>query len=95
MRTLLTLHDSDIFPDVADNDPGGFSLRHATRAVLINDQGQVALLKVGNGNYHKLPGGGVEGSEDMQLALERELLEEAGCRADLMQVTKIHDPSSI
>ncbi|HSX31398.1 MAG TPA: NUDIX domain-containing protein [Candidatus Saccharimonadales bacterium] len=85
MHTLLTLRDSDVFPGSQNNDPSGFSLRRAARAVILNHKDQVALLKVGKWYYHKLPGGGVEASEDMQLALERELLEEVGCRAEIVQ----------
>lgn len=55
-----------------------YKVRKAARAVLLNELGQVALLYVSNGNYHKLPGGGMEKEEDVSKALEREVLEEVG-----------------
>lgn len=83
MQTLLSLHESDFVPGAADIDSTDFSLREAARAVVVNEQGQVALLWVGKSNYHKLPGGGVEAGEDRQQALERELMEEIGCAAEI------------
>ena len=83
MKQLLVLHTSDAFPDIEDNDPSGFSHRQAARAIVTNRQGQVALLNVTKHGYHKLPGGGVEAGEDMMLALQRELVEEIGCKAEV------------
>jgi ADP-ribose pyrophosphatase YjhB (NUDIX family) len=81
MKLLLTLKEQDIDPSAASVNPTDFSHRRAARAVVSNDQGEIGLLKVGNHNYHKLPGGGVEAGEDMQKALRRELLEEIGYEA--------------
>ncbi|QQG51078.1 MAG: NUDIX hydrolase [Candidatus Saccharibacteria bacterium] len=83
MIHLLTIHESDIYPKKEDLNPQNFKLRHAARAVVLNAAGEVALLKATAHNYHKLPGGGVEEGEDMKLALQRELLEEIGCRASI------------
>jgi 8-oxo-dGTP pyrophosphatase MutT (NUDIX family) len=55
------------------------SLREAARAVLINEDGKIALLYVNSHKFYKLPGGGVEAGEYVEDALEREVLEEAGC----------------
>ena len=84
MNHLLTIHESDIYPEEKDSNPEDFNLRHAARAIVLNTKGEVALLKVNTYGYHKLPGGGVESGEDMELALERELLEEIGCRAEVI-----------
>lgn len=83
MKHLLTIHESDICPEKENLNYEGFKLRHAARAVVLNDKGEVALLKANTYNYHKLPGGGVELGEDMELALQRELLEEIGCQATI------------
>ena len=84
MALRLTLRDSDITPASEDIDPADFSTRLAVRAVLQNDKREVALLKVENGGYHKLPGGGVEDGESLVRALKRELLEETGCDANIL-----------
>jgi 8-oxo-dGTP pyrophosphatase MutT (NUDIX family) len=83
MKHLLTIHESDIFSEKQNLDSENFRIRHAARAVVFNEKGEVALLQATTYNYHKLPGGGVETGEDMELALERELLEEIGCQADV------------
>lgn len=83
MKLLDTLRDSDITPDTHNADPSNFSHRKAARAIVSNEQGQIAILKVGAHNYHKLPGGGVEEGENMEQALTRELLEEIGCEVEI------------
>lgn len=84
MTLQLIIHQSDVFPGAANQDPVGFAHRVAARAVVLDNKGRVALLHVARDNYYKLPGGGVEPDEDLALALERELLEEIGCRAEIV-----------
>lgn len=83
MRTLREIHNSEITPSATDNDPAHFRQRYAARAIVSASDGKIALLYVGKHHYHKLPGGGVEDNEDVEQALERELLEEIGCRAEV------------
>jgi 8-oxo-dGTP diphosphatase len=83
MQPLLTIYESDIFPEKENIVSESFKIRRAARAVVLNSADKVALLKANTHSYHKLPGGGVEAGEDMKLALQRELLEEIGCRADI------------
>ncbi|MDB5180096.1 MAG: ADP-ribose pyrophosphatase [Candidatus Saccharibacteria bacterium] len=84
MNILPTIRDSDLYEGVIDVDPNGFRTRTAARAIVLDDLNQVALLKVGNHNYYKLPGGGIEDGEDVKQALARELLEEIGCKAQVI-----------
>jgi 8-oxo-dGTP diphosphatase len=84
MNLLREIQDSDVFPGTQNQDPTNFTERHASRIVLLNDLGQVALLNVGRYNQHKLPGGGIEGDETPEQAAERELLEEMGRRATIL-----------
>jgi 8-oxo-dGTP diphosphatase len=83
MKLLLTMTEKDIHPKSDIVKSANYKTRRAARAVVKNSRNQVALLKVGSHNYHKLPGGGVEKGEDLAVALERELLEEIGCKADV------------
>lgn len=83
MQLLKTIQESDIHPDTSEIHTGKYKDRQAARAVVIDEQGRVALLLVNKYSYHKLPGGGVEGGEDMMMALKRELREEIGCEAEV------------
>lgn len=80
MKLIKELYETEILGTPADNahEPVHYFVRKASRAILYNDQGQIALLFVSNDHYHKLPGGGIEGNEDAQQALRREVLEEVG-----------------
>lgn len=61
-----------------------YRVREAARAVVFDAENNIALLQVSNWNYYKLPGGGLEGSEDMKVALQHECLEEIGCEVEVV-----------
>ena len=62
MNTILTITHQDFFPDSPRLDTDTFRIREAARAVVVDENGRVALLKVGKHSYHKLPGGGIDES---------------------------------
>jgi 8-oxo-dGTP pyrophosphatase MutT (NUDIX family) len=76
MRLLRTLNPDNLPPAALET----LKLRQAARAIVFDDQQNIALLHVEKGGYYKLPGGGVEDGEDLIAALKRECLEELGCR---------------
>lgn len=53
--------------------------KFATRTVLFDQDGQVAIINVKRHGYYKIPGGGVEDGENLEVAALREVKEEAGC----------------
>lgn len=57
--------------------------RHAIRIITTSGKGEIILIYVKKGNYYKLPGGGIEESENHRLAGEREVKEETGCKVVL------------
>lgn len=79
---IITLQDFD--PAGSGAFAEDFGVREAARAVLLNKLGEVYLMKVQLHGYHKLPGGGVDEGEGKTEALARELLEEVGCRAKII-----------
>lgn len=83
MKVITTLDQRDFLPetDIAKRDT--YAVRRAARAVVVDEQGAVALLHAKVRNYYKLPGGGIEGDEDILAALEREIKEELGCVAEI------------
>lgn len=58
--------------------------RFATRTVLFDQDGQVAIVNAMRHGYYKIPGGGVEDGENIQDAAAREVKEEAGCDCDII-----------
>jgi 8-oxo-dGTP pyrophosphatase MutT (NUDIX family) len=75
MKLLATIDPQSFSPGL----PEGWKERRASRAVVLDDENNVALLFVSKHGYYKLPGGGIEEGEDEIEALKRECLEEIGC----------------
>ncbi len=78
MKFLKTIRDIDL--GFESSIPDSYRERQAARAVVFDENNNVALLHTTQNNYHKLPGGGIEKGEDIKKALNREMLEEIGCK---------------
>lgn len=79
MKLLCELTEKDV--GIKPTHCSKYAVRKAARAILFNSEDKVALLNVGKLRYYKIPGGGVEGEENVAKGLEREILEETGCKA--------------
>lgn len=71
--------------NASETEAEKYRLRTAARAVVLDENNKIALLYVSKFQYYKLPGGGVEPGEDLALALERECIEEIGCKVEVLQ----------
>lgn len=80
MNIITTIRDKDFDLEFAATTP--LKERTASRAVVFDKDGKVALLHVAKKHFHKLPGGGMEKGESIKDALKRELSEEIGCAVD-------------
>ncbi|MEP7166486.1 MAG: NUDIX domain-containing protein [Candidatus Woesebacteria bacterium] len=69
---------------VSESDVKEYPVRETARAVVIDDNGLIALLYVASDNYYKIPGGGIEAGEDRRVALYRECMEEIGCTVEIL-----------
>lgn len=83
MKLLDTIYEKD-FHEVPEVDRSGYYHRTAARAVLLDDAGKVFMMHVGLHGYHKLPGGGIDKGEGIRAALARELMEEVGCKGEVI-----------
>lgn len=83
MQLLKEISDKDI-NSFYNIQAKSYELRKASRAIVLNDLGQIALLFVSKNNYHKLPGGGIEEGENIEKALVREIKEEVGAEIEVL-----------
>lgn len=84
MNLLLTINEQDFIPEAPESNVSDYRTREAARAVLLDDLGRVYLMNVSLHGYHKLPGGGIDEGENVESALARELIEEVGCKAEII-----------
>ena len=78
---LITNEDFNLEHVELDNP----EIRTAARAIVINNEGKIAIFNKSNKNEYKLPSGGVEDGEDIKEALVRECLEETGCNVEIVK----------
>lgn len=71
--------------NVSEAEVASYTIRKAARGVIMDSEGNVALLHVTKDGYYKLPGGGLEGNEDSLIAFARECKEEIGCDIEVTQ----------
>ena len=83
MKFLVEISDKEVGIGSSERFDKPYQLRKAARAVLFDDEGKLAFQKVSKFNYHKLPGGGIDDDETIKNALQREILEEVGCKSDI------------
>ncbi len=83
MKILRTIRDVDIGSGL--QEPETFRERKASRGVIFDKENKVALVYSAKNQYHKLPGGGVGEGEDLEVALQRELIEEVGCKVESIE----------
>lgn len=83
MNLIIKVSDADIGEKTYEiNNP---NTRHAVRTILLNDNGEIAILNKSEKNEYKLIGGGVESHESLEQALRREVMEESGCEIDILK----------
>lgn len=82
MKLILKIDDKNIGEIV--NKVSCNKTRTAVRTILLNSNGEMALLYKAKKNEYKLIGGGVDEGEDLEDALKRETLEESGCEIEIV-----------
>ena len=84
MTPIIEISNQDLDPTTPGFDGNNYTSRTAARAVLLDESDRVWLMNVSKRSFYKLPGGGVDEGEDIIQGLQRELLEEVGCRAQIL-----------
>lgn len=86
MIPLAIFREKDVFPDkITQNEEVVFEDRPTGKAVVFDNDGNVALVGNTVNSYRLLPGGGIDGSESPEQGIVRECLEEIGCVVELVQ----------
>jgi 8-oxo-dGTP diphosphatase len=83
MKLLLELSDKDFDEGSSERFEKPYRLRKASRAIILNENNEVAIQFASKYNYHKLPGGGLDEGETILDALHREIKEEVGCEVEV------------
>jgi len=71
--------------NATEEEVAKYRVRQAARAIVFDEDGNIALLNATNNHYYKLPGGGIEEGEDKEIALKRECKEEIGCDVEIVK----------
>ena len=83
MNTISIIKDEDVGYDKVESMKNP-RIRYAARGIVINQNNEIAIFNKANKNEYKLPGGGIEGDEEPEEAFKREVLEETGCKVDIV-----------
>lgn len=82
MSVIIKITDQDLgFESKEMSNP---EIRMASRGIVINKDGLIAVIHKKLKHEYKLPGGGVENKEKGYETFQREVLEETGCYVDIM-----------
>ena len=84
MNLIYRVTDSDIGEKELNMENP--RIRLASRGIVIRDDGKIAVFNKTNKNEYKLPGGGIEGNEPPEEAFFREVLEETGCKVEIIKL---------
>ena len=83
MNLICKITDNDIGEkDIGFENP---KVRNAARGIVIREDGKIAIFNKSNKKEYKLPGGGMENDENPEEAFKREVLEETGCRVEIIK----------
>jgi len=91
MNGNIILHPWNLISELTDKNVLGLEgmsskpPRKTSRALVINEEGNCAVMYAEKFNLYSLPGGGIEEGEDEVSTLIREIYEETGCTCDSIE----------
>ncbi len=84
MKKLGTFTQKDIFPEKKDDrEEIKFEDRATGKAIVFDDDNNIALVGNKVNSFYLLPGGGIDPGESIESGIVRECLEEIGCNVEL------------
>jgi len=92
MKNLGTFTQKDIFPEKEDDkEKINFEDRITGKAIVFDNDNNIALVGNRVNSFYLLPGGGIDHGESIKSGIIRESLEEIGCHVELKKVVGIID----
>lgn len=92
MKNLGTHTQADIFPGKEDNKKEiMFEDRATGKAIVFDEQKNIALVGNKVNSFYLLPGGGIGHDESIESGIVRECLEEIGCNVELIKAVGMID----
>src|SRR3989344_7927434 len=87
MKLIKELKDLEVTGKDIPKLKEDYRIRIAARAIIIDNQGNIAILSTPKSKHyhHKLPGGGLEEKENIEETLKREIKEEVGCEIEIIK----------
>ena len=82
MEVICKITDEDIGEKTTNMENP--KLRLGARGIVIRKDGKIAIFNKSNKKEFKLPGGGLEENETPEEAFLREVLEETGCKVEII-----------
>lgn len=83
MNLICRITDEDLGEESQRMDSP--NIRYASRGIVFNSDGNIAVFNKRKMNQYKLPGGGLEDNESFVDAFLREIREETGCKVEIIQ----------
>lgn len=83
MELICRVNDNDIGEQYTELENP--RVRLGARGIVIREDGKIAIFNKANKNEYKLPGGGIESDESPEEAFKREVLEETGCKVEIVE----------
>ncbi len=83
MKALAVFTDQDVFSGRKGRKDPAFTDRLTGKAVVFDNEKNIALVGTKVNKFLLLPGGGIEAGESIEDGIVRESLEEIGCRVKL------------
>jgi ADP-ribose pyrophosphatase YjhB (NUDIX family) len=91
MNKIATIHQKDVFPDMAEDPSVKYTDRNTGKAIMTDEQGSICLVGNRQNDFLQLPGGGIDEGESVEEGVTRECLEETGYRVELISEVGIID----
>lgn len=79
MKKITTIYQKDVFPERSEDRGIEYADRNTGKAIVLDNEGKVALVGNRQNDFLQLPGGGIYEGENINEGVIRECLEEIGC----------------